>query len=127
MSSSARPPPRPCGSSRPLWPRSWTGQPTGSTTPPRGFVGQPSPGPILLEAPGIVARAVSVHQMLALKLAAWRDDVDIDDARILLRNCPSEESRDALRNRVEVFVPRGREQTAWYAFQDLWEDVHGAD
>lgn len=103
------------------WPANWLNDAA------KGFVGQPSPGPILLEAPGIVARAVSVHQMLALKLAAWRDDVDIDDARILLRNCPSEESRDALWSRVEVFVPRGREQTAWYAFQDLWEDVHGAD
>jgi len=93
----------------------------------KGFVGQPSAGPILLQAPGIVARTVSVHHLLALKLAAWRDDVDIDDARLLLRNCPPEGSRDALWNRIEVFVPRGREQTAWYAFLDLWEEIHGAD
>lgn len=36
----------------------------------KGFVGQPSAGPILLQAPGIVARTVSVHHLLALKLAA---------------------------------------------------------
>jgi predicted nucleotidyltransferase len=103
------------------WPTDWLNDAA------KGFVGQPSPGPILLEAPGIVARTVSVHHLLALKLAAWRDDVDIDDARLLLRNCPQEVSRDALWNRVEAFVPRGREQTAWYAFLDLWEEIHGAD
>jgi hypothetical protein len=76
------------------WPADWLNDAA------KGFVGQPSPGPILLEAPGIVARAVSVEQLLALKLAAWRDDVDIDDARLLLRNCPSVSSRDALWSRV---------------------------
>jgi len=103
------------------WPADWLNDAA------KGFVGQPSPGPLLLEAPGIVARAVSVHHLLALKLAAWRDDVDIEDARLLLRACPPEESRDVLWSRVEVFVPRGREQTAWYAFLDLWEAIHGAD
>ena len=103
------------------WPADWRNDAA------KGFVGQPSAGPTLLEAPGIVARAVSVEHLLALKLAAWRDDVDIGDARILLRNCPVEVARDALWSRVEVFVPRGREQTAWYAFLDLWEELHGAD
>lgn len=56
-----------------------------------------------------------------------RDDVDIDDARLLLRNCLPAGSRDELWSRVEGFVPRGREQTAWYAFLDLWEELHGAD
>jgi len=103
------------------WPTDWLNDAA------KGFVGQPSSGPILLEAPGIVARSVSVEHLLALKLGAWRDDVDIEDARFLLRNCPPESSRDALWSRVEVFVPRGREQTAWYAFLDLWEEAHGAD
>ena len=66
------------------WPADWLNDAA------KGFVGQPSPGPLLLEAPGIVARAVSVHHLLALKLAAWRDDVDIEDARLLLRACPPE-------------------------------------
>jgi hypothetical protein len=46
---------------------------------------------------------------------------------LLLRNCPPERSRDKLWSHVEVFVLRGREQTAWYAFLDLWEVVHNAD
>jgi len=103
------------------WPTDWLNDAA------KGFVGQPSAGPLLLEAPGIVAHAVSVPQLLALKLAAWRDDVDIDDARLLLRNCLPVGSRDELWSCVECFVPRGREQTAWYAFLDLWEEVHGAD
>ena len=103
------------------WPADWLNDAA------KGFVGQPSSGPLLLDAPGIVARSVSIEHLLALKLAAWRDDVDIDDARLLLRSCSPEGSRDALWSRVEVFVPRGREQTAWYAFLDLWEEFHGAD
>ena len=74
----------------------------------KGFVGGPSSGPVLLESPGIVARAVSLPHLLA----AWRDDVDIDDAQFLLRNCPPDESRDVLWASVEVYAPGGREQTA---------------
>jgi hypothetical protein len=103
------------------WPADWINDAA------KGFVGQPSSGPLLLKAPGIVARAVSIEHMLALKLAAWRDDIDIGDARILLRNCPPGDTRGELWSRVETFVPRGREQTAWYAFLDLWEELHGAD
>jgi hypothetical protein len=54
------------------WPTDWLNDAA------KGFVGQPSSGPILLEAPGIVARSVSVEHLLALKLGAWRDDVDIE-------------------------------------------------
>lgn len=82
---------------------------------------------MLLAAPGVVARAVSVEQMLAMKLGAWRDDVDISDSRLLLGECRAGRALDDLWAAVEPFVPRGREQTAWYAFQDLWDEVNGAD
>jgi hypothetical protein len=39
------------------WPTDWLNDAA------KGFMGQPSPGPILLEAPGIVARAVSVEHL----------------------------------------------------------------
>jgi hypothetical protein len=43
-----------------------------------------SDGPVLFQAPGIEARAPSMEQLLAMKLSAWRDDIDISDARRLL-------------------------------------------
>ena len=44
------------------WPADWLNDAA------KGFVGQPSPGQILLEAPGIIARGVAATHQLALKL-----------------------------------------------------------
>jgi hypothetical protein len=44
------------------------------------FVTKVSRGPLLLEAPGICAHAVSLEQLLASKLDAMRDDIDRSDA-----------------------------------------------
>lgn len=103
------------------WPDDWLNDAA------KGYVGIPSEGPVLLDCPGIVARAVSVEQMLGMKLGAWRDDLDISDSRLLLRECRAGRVRDELWRVVEPFVTRGREQTAWYAFQDLWDEADGAD
>ncbi len=48
------------------------------------FVGI-SDGDILLEMPGLMVRAPAVEQALAMKLSAWRQDIDIDDALCLLK------------------------------------------
>jgi hypothetical protein len=54
---------------------------------------------------------------------AWRDDLDIADARLLLGKLvgKKEEIWSVLRPHV---VP-GRELKARYAFDDLWEELHG--
>jgi hypothetical protein len=36
-----------------------------------------SNGPVWFEAPGIEVRQPAIEQLLAMKLSAWRDDVDI--------------------------------------------------
>jgi hypothetical protein len=54
-----------------------------------------------------------------MKLAAWRDDVDIEDARLLLTHLSG--TRDDVWRAVEPHVPPGRELKAKYAFDDLWE------
>jgi hypothetical protein len=41
-------------------------------------------GATLYESPYLLARAVSVAQLLAMKLAAWRDAIDRDDAELLI-------------------------------------------
>ena len=105
------------------WPSDWLNDGA------KGFVGIPSPGPRLLDGPGIMIRTVSIEQLLALKLCAWRDDVDIDDARLLLTRLRAtrgdDASVDTVWPAVEPFLVPGREETARYALQDLWEATDG--
>lgn len=87
-----------------------------------------SEGEILYAAPGIEARAPALEQLLAMKLSAWRDDVDIADARRLLEEMVKfNRDREALWNRIEPYLVPGDELTAQYAFLDLWESLYGTD
>ena len=52
----------------------------------KGFLHGVDVGPIVFQSPGIVVRQVSSVQLLAMKLSAWRDDVDIGDATRLLES-----------------------------------------
>jgi hypothetical protein len=58
-----------------------------------------------------------------MKLSAWRDDLDIEDARTLLKECLG--TRDDVWRHVEPHVVPGREMKALYAFEDLWASEHG--
>lgn len=100
------------------WPDDWLNDAA------KGYLVGSSAGPLLLEAPGIRVRAPSVAQLLAMKLSAWRDDVDIADARRLLQEMTVVEDRDAIWRKVEPYLIPGDELTAQYAFQDLWESSH---
>ena len=81
-------------------------------------------GPVLLETPTLRVRTPSAAQLLAMKLSAWRDDVDVEDARRLLQECRGH--RDDIWQRVERHVVPGRELKARYAFDDLWESEYGS-
>ena len=85
----------------------------------KGFLHGLALGAIAVEAPGIVVRFLAVEQLLAMKLSAWRDDVDIDDAASLLALIAG--GREEVWRRVEPFLVPGRELKARYAFDDLWE------
>lgn len=91
----------------------------------KGYLIGVSRGPTVFTAPGIEVRIPSVPQLLAMKLSAWRDDVDIEDARRLLSELEGE--RDVLWQAVEPYLVPGDELKAYYAFLDLWESLHGAD
>jgi hypothetical protein len=54
-----------------------------------------------------------------MKLCAWRDDLDINDARLLLSLFAG--SREEVFSRIRPFLVPGRELRAQYAFDDLWE------
>ena len=70
------------------WPEDWLNDGA------KGYLVGISEGPILFSAPGIEARAPSLEQLLAMKLSAWRDDLDISDARRLLQEIASGREKD---------------------------------
>ncbi len=103
------------------WPEDWLNDGA------KGYLVGISDGPIVFQAPGIEARAPSMEQLLAMKLSAWRDDIDISDARRLLTEVGGGRKRDEVWQNLEPFLVKGDELTAQYAFLDLWESVYGTD
>jgi predicted nucleotidyltransferase len=93
----------------------------------KGYVVGVSEGAVLLSRPGVTVRAPGVPQLLAMKLMAWRDKVDIEDARRLLREIPAGQGREAIWQQIQRYLLPGRELKAQYAFEDLWEAEYGDD
>lgn len=91
----------------------------------KGFLVGVSQGPVIFSAPGIVVRRPALEQLLAMKLSAWRDDVDIEDARRLLQELKG--SQDEIWQAVEPYLIPGQQLKAKYAFLDLWETTDGTD
>ncbi|TWT40274.1 hypothetical protein RAS1_39820 [Phycisphaerae bacterium RAS1] len=101
------------------WPADWMNDGA------KGFLIDPQPGNTLLSVAGLTARIPIVEQLLAMKLGAWRDDVDISDARRLLSEL--RDTREEIWARVARHVAPGRELKAKMAFDDLWDEQHAAD
>jgi nucleotidyltransferase DUF2204 len=91
----------------------------------KGFIVGDSNGPVIFSSPGLEARRPSFEQLLAMKLCAWRDDVDVADARRLLRELKG--TQDEVWQSISPFLQPGRELKARYAFDDLWEELHGTN
>lgn len=91
----------------------------------KGYLVGVSQGEIVFSAPGIVVKTPVVEQLLAMKLSAWRDDVDIADALQLLRTLTGEQQK--IWKTVAPFLVPGTELKAQYAFLDLWEGLYGTD
>lgn len=98
------------------WPNDWLHDGA------KGYLVGVSAGPIVLSAPGIEVRSPATAQLLAMKLSAWRDDLDIADAKRLLDELVG--SREEIWQAVEPFLVPGDELKAQYAFEDLWEGQH---
>ncbi|MDP9119817.1 MAG: DUF6036 family nucleotidyltransferase [Acidobacteriota bacterium] len=90
----------------------------------KGYLHGLLPGQVLLDRTALLVRALAPQQLLAMKLCAWRDDVDIADARLLLHEILG--TRTEVWNLIEPFLVPGRELKARYAFDDLWESEHGS-
>jgi len=85
----------------------------------KGFMDKIERGKRVFESPGITVYAAPTAQLLAMKLSAWRDQADIDDAQTLLKNLPG--SFDPVWNSVREYIPKGWELKAKLAFEVLWE------
>lgn len=91
----------------------------------KGYLIGISQGETVLSAPGIVVKCPSIEQLLAMKLSAWRDDVDISDARRLLQALTG--TKQEIWEAIQPFLVPRLELKAQYAFLDLWETEHGTD
>ena len=89
----------------------------------KGYVHGLALGEIVLESGKIAVQALAPPQLLAMKLSAWRDDVDVEDARLLLSKLGRD--RELVWRSIEPHLVPGRELKAKYAFDDLWEAGHG--
>ncbi|HYO11804.1 MAG TPA: DUF6036 family nucleotidyltransferase [Thermoanaerobaculia bacterium] len=90
----------------------------------KGYLHGLALGDVLLERPFLIVRTVTPQQLLAMKLCAWRDDVDIADARLLLSKIPGD--KDRIWDTIQSYLIPGRELKARYAYEDLWELEHGS-
>ena len=100
-----------------LWPDDWFNDAA------KGFMVGVSFGRLLFSSHGIEVWQPLPEQLLAMKLGAWRDDLDVTDAICLLRDVFSSGSRDDIWGRVESFLTPGQELKAKYAFDNLWEEI----
>jgi hypothetical protein len=90
----------------------------------KGYLVGITAGDVLYESPHLLVRAASSTQLLAMTLAAWRDAVDRDDAKLLLSTLRG--SPEAIWHAVRPLVPPALVDKASYAFEDLWESLHGS-
>src|SRR5205085_12396420 len=89
----------------------------------KGYLIGISRGQEVFNAPGIEVSMPAVAQLIAMKLSAWRDDTDIEDAKRLLQEMPG--SQEVVWKEIEPYLVPGRELKARYAFLDLWENSRG--
>ena len=99
------------------WPEDWLNDGA------KGYLVGISVGPVLFHGLGIEARAPSLEQLLAMKLSAWRDDLDISDARRLMLEIKIKGGKETVWHSIEPYLVPGDELTAQYAFLDLWESI----
>ena len=91
----------------------------------KGYIGKAPPeDETLLHAPGVEVVSATVEQMLATKLSALRDATDRADALTLMGDLDG--SKEEVWARVEQYV-QVADLKACYAFEEIWEDLHGDD
>ncbi len=85
----------------------------------KGYMVGITTGAVVFESHSLIIRVASTAQLLAMKLSAWRDAIDREDARLLLAQMAG--SPEEVWAAVKDFVPPPQLNKASYAFEDLWE------
>jgi len=98
------------------WPADWLNDGA------KSYIVGMSPSQTIYSSRGIVVRRPSIAQLVAMKISAWRDDVDIADAEFLLSKMSGSDSQ--IWEQIEPHLVPGRELKARFAFLDLWENLH---
>lgn len=80
-------------------------------------------GEVLHQSPSLEVLAASRVQLLAMKLAAWRNALDREDVRLLLADMDG--TAEEIWIEVKRFLPEDQQAKASFVFHDLWEEVHG--
>jgi hypothetical protein len=96
------------------WPLDWLNDGA------KGFLIGVTVATMIFSAPGIQVFRPAFEQLLAMKLCAWRDDVDVADARRILQELSAD--REAVWTLVQPFLQPGKELKARYALDDLLEN-----
>ncbi len=99
------------------WPADWLNDAA------KGYLIGLSTGDTVFSAPGITVKRPSFAQLLAMKLSAWRDELDIIDARRLLKELSG--NKEEIWQMICPYLVHGSELKAQYAFEDLWEAIYG--
>lgn len=90
----------------------------------KGYMIKVDLGTVVFETENLVVYSASTLQLLAMKLWAWRDDQDFEDAARLLEaivTLTPKLTREELWAKVEQFVPAAERLKPSYAFEDLWQ------
>lgn len=92
----------------------------------KGYITIESSGPVLHQSAGITVRTVALAHLLALKLMAWRDDVDFRDALRILQALAEEPGADCsspekILELVDPYFVPSQRMKASYALEELWE------
>jgi hypothetical protein len=88
------------------------------------FILHTTEGPLVFQRKALTVRAASTAHLLGMKLAAWRDEVDIADARMLLAKIPGD--LESVWSLVGGTIAESARAQARYNLQDLYEDVHAS-
>lgn len=87
------------------------------------YIRRCSDGSLVFDGTQLRVYAAAPEQLLAMKLSAWRDSIDIKDAKLLLSKLPGE--LEEVWAQIGGFLETGARAQARYNFEDLWESVHG--
>ena len=90
----------------------------------KGYMLKVDLGPVVFEAENLIVYSASNLQLFAMKLWAWRDDQDFEDAARLLDAIVASSpglTREELWARLEQFLPAAERLKPSYALEDLWQ------